>query len=400
MTRTTAADVPANQLFEFDMYADRRFEKGLHEALKSLHEDAPDIFFTPANDGHWMVTRAELLNEVLTDPARFSAKEQRVPRVEDAMVLIPLNLDPPEHTFYRRILTPHFGPNAIAAMRPKIREWAQRLVAAVADKGECDFAEEVGSLFPVSIFMELMGLPLERLREYRALVLEYFENVPADRRIELENIISNELRVVIEARKAEPKDDLISKLLVEAVEERQISMSELEQLCNLLFQAGMDTVANFASFFFLFLARNPDVQRQICEAPDRIPDFVDEGLRMFGVVSNARLVTQDTELGGAQLREGDIVVCALPLAGLDERRNADPLKFDIDRKGRSHMVFSQGNHLCIGHNLARAEMRVLLEEWVKAIPEFRLAEGFEPPFRPGSVFGLGTLSLEWDVAAA
>ena len=102
-------------------------------------------------------------------------------------------------------------------------------------------------------------------------------------------------------------------------------------------------------------------------------------------------------LDGVGLRKGDMVLCVLPLAGLDERRNSSPEVFDVDRKIRAHMLFSQGVHVCLGHHLARAEMRILLEEWLKSIPEFRVAEGYVPPYRAGQVMGLAKLPLKWSV---
>lgn len=392
------AEKPRELVFEYNMYADPRFDRGIHEGFKTLHDDAPDVFWTNENGGHWVITRADLMDEVLKDPSRFSSAESRVPPVEESITLIPLNLDPPEHTYFRRMLMQPFGPSNIKAMEGKVRDWAQKLVANVAGKGKCDFAEEVATLYPVSIFMELMGLPLERLREYRALVVEYFENIPAERRLELEQEINAEMRAVINQRRNDRRGDLISQLIDKEIDGRVIKEEELVNLCNLLFQAGMDTVANFAAYFFLFLARNPEIMAQLYANPDRIPDFVEEGFRLMGVVSNGRQVIEDTEVGGVKFRKGEIVICVLPLAGLDERRNPDPWKFDIDRPKRSHMLFSQGPHLCVGHQLARTEMRILLEEWIKAIPPFRIVEGFEPPCRAGPVIGLAQLEIEWDQA--
>ena len=400
MSEVHSASAERSPAFKFDLYHDARLRGDLHASLKTLHRDAPDVFYTPDNGGHWVVTRTDLMEEVLKDYDRFSSSCIRVPRVDEAMVLIPLNLDPPQHTGYRRMLSGYFGPAMIKRMEPAVRGWASKLVDDVADRGACDFSDAVGTLFPVSVFMELMGLPLERLREYRALVVEYFDDVTPERRIELEHAISAEMRQVLDARKLEPRDDLASKLLQEQANGAAISDSELEQLCNLLFQAGMDTVANFAAFLFLYLGTKPELQREIREHPERIADVVEEGFRMFGVVNAGREAKRDTTLGDVQIRAGDILICMLPLAGLDERRNPSPEDFELDRKRRSHLLFSQGVHLCVGHQLARLEMRILLEEWFKRIPEFRIGDNFAPPFRAGPVMGLATLPLRWTPISA
>jgi cytochrome P450 len=391
----TPDHVPSDRVFEFNIYSDARLRGDLHEQLKTLHADAPDVFWTHENGGHWVLTRFDDIDEVSKDYERFSNTENRVPRLEHGMVTIPLNLDPPEHTFYRHILLRHFGPPAIRKLEPRVEGWARRLVSDVSDKGRCDFMEDVASLFPVSIFMEMMGLPLERLREYRAIVVEYFGECTPERWLELQAEITRQMRDVIDQRQAERQDDMISQLLDAELDGRKMTLPELEALSNLLFQAGMDTVANFAGFFFRFLGERPDIQRRIREHPEEIPAIVEEGFRLFGVVNSGRVVKKDTNLRGIEMRAGDLIICMLPLAGLDERRNPDPEAFMVDRPGRDHLLFSKGVHLCIGHTLARAEMRYLLAEWFKAVPEFRIAEGYEPVFRAGQVMGLSHLPLEW-----
>jgi len=388
--------VPAELVFDFDLYHDSRMANDLHGGMKTLHRDAPDIFYTPRHGGHWVLTRQRHMQEVLKDYERFTSSQIRIPKAEEPFVNIPLNLDPPEHTGYRQMLNKHFGPMQIKAMQDKIRGWARRLVSDVADKEAFDFADAVGTLYPVSIFMELMGLPLDRLRPYRAMVVEYFDDVTDERRMELEAAISAEMREVLEARMKEPRDDLASKFLAEEINGRKMSMDEMERLTNLLFQAGMDTVANFASFFFLYLGQNPGLQQRIREDRSCIPAVVEEGFRMFGVVNNGRMACKDTQLDGVEMKNGDMVVCMLPLVGLDETTNPESEDFKVKRSAREYMIFSQGPHLCVGHMLARAEMRILLEEWFAQIPAFHIAEGFTPPFRAGMVMGLAELPVVID----
>ncbi len=387
--------VPENLVIDFNIYNDQRLAGDLHLALKQMHADLPDIFWTPQNGGHWVVTRYSLIEEICTDHDHFSARGNHVPFDPDGMVMIPLNLDPPEHTVYRNILLKYFGPAAIRKLEPRVQSWAGRLIDNVVDKGECDFMAEVGSLFPVSIFMEMMGLPLDRLHEYRDVVVEYFGEVTPERWVELQQQISQFIKEVLDERKVEPKDDMCSLLQQDELNGRKLTYEELDALTNLLFQAGMDTVANFAGFFFRFLGERPDLQKLLRENPDRVTDFVEEGFRMFGVVNNGRMLTEDREVGGLGLKAGEILITMLPLAGLDDRENPDPLHFDIDRKQRKHLLFSKGAHICIGNTLARLEVKHLLLEWFARIPEFRLKEGYEPKFRAGQVMGIDKLPLEY-----
>jgi cytochrome P450 len=192
---------------------------------------------------------------------------------------------------------------------------------------------------------------------------------------------------------------LLSKLLAETVLGRPLTLSELQSMGYLLFLAGLDTVANALSFAFRHLATDPALQQRLAADPARIPDFVEESLRCYGVVNQTRIVCQDIEIAGVEFHEGDMVSCALPLAGLDERKNPDPERFDIDRKGREHIAFSTGAHTCIGNFLARAEMKIFTEEWLRRVPHFRVAPGATLTWRAGQVMALLTLPLEWSAAA-
>ena len=389
--------VPDELVFPFNIYTDQRLEGDLHKALKALHRDLPDVFWTPDNGGHWVATRYDLQNEICVDYEHFSARGNHVPYDPAGMVMIPLNLDPPAHNYYRQILMRYFGAPAVKKLDLRVKEWAERLVDNVADRGECDFMEEVASLFPVSIFMEMMGLPLDRLHEYRAIVVEYFGPCTPERYKELQAKITASMMEVVELRKIEPKDDMISGLLVDEIKGRKMTIEEIDACTNLLFQAGMDTVANFAGFLFRFLGGRPDLQKHIVDHPEDVMDIIEEGFRFLGVVNNGRSLREDRKVGGIDMKKGDIIITMLPLAGMDERKNPNPEEFQIKRKDREHMLFSKGAHLCIGHTLARSEMKHLILEWFKRVPEFKVKAGFEPKFRAGQVMGMDHLPLEWDV---
>jgi cytochrome P450 len=243
--------------------------------------------------------------------------------------------------------------------------------------------------------MEMMGFPLERIEEFRTIVLEYFGKTTIERRIEIQNHIFEVITALFEARRREPGDDMASGLLAAEVRGRRLTLEELQSIGFLLFIAGLDTVANALTFGFRQLAGDPDLQRRLAADPARIPDFVEESLRRFAVVNQTRIVKRDVEIEGASFREGDMVLCPLTLAGLDERVNPEPARFDIDREEREHIAFSAGPHMCIGNMLARAEMRVFTEAWLKRIPQFRIEPGATLEWRPGLVMALMNLPLAW-----
>lgn len=400
---TQARHIPAHvrpeQVFDFDIYADPRITDDVQGSYARALADAPDIFWSPANGGHWIVQRHDLIAEVVKNPAVFSAREMQIPRVENPPFFIPLSVDPPENVPYRHVLMPKFSPRAVAEMEARMRAMAADIVAAVADRGECDFVHDVAARFPVAVFMEVMGLPLDKLHEFRAIADTYFKaRTDAEIQASSQQIfgIFNEL---IALRQASPDDDLISHFLtVDLGGGRTLSHEEVLAMCFVLFLGGMDTVTNVTSFSFQHLATDPALQARLAADPALIPRFAEEGLRMFGVIGTPRLVVQDFDAHGVSFRTGEMVLCALWQSGRDPAKLPDPDRFDIDRADMPHYNFSTGPHLCLGHALARAEMRILAEEWLKRIPAFRAAPGQRHGFRIGTVIALESLQLEWNPA--
>lgn len=385
--------------FDFDIYQDARLKNDLHGGFKSLHSVAPDIFWTPHNGGHWVVTRYDLISQIMRDSVHFSNAQMNIPKTETPYVMIPLNLDPPDHTQYRAVLVRYFSPSVVNSMDVTLRTWANTLIDKVIDAGACDFVDSLGAAYPVSIFMEMMGLPMDRFDDFRKVVVEFFSDITNERRVELQAWMFGEMEALIQTRSAERRDDLISRLLDEQVRGRSLTLEELKSICFLLFIAGLDTVANMMSFAHYHLASDPAMQQRLIDEPDRIPDFVEEALRCYGIVNGTRIVKKDVELAGAQFKEGDMVACSLPLAGMDERRISDPMHFDIDRTDRRHLTFSIGPHVCVGHYLARAEMKVFTQEWLKRVPRMHVAAGFKPEFRAGLVMALNRLPIEWPTSS-
>ncbi|HZV08555.1 MAG TPA: cytochrome P450, partial [Novosphingobium sp.] len=261
--------------------------------------------------------------------------------------------------------------------------------------GACDFTEILGAGFPVSVFMELMGMPLDRFEEFRGIVLEYFSNITPERRGQVQERIFAVMRELFDEKRRHPADDLASALLGEEVRGRPLTQEELESMGFLLFLGGLDTVANALTFSIRNLAGRPDLQQRLIAEPEKLPDYVEESLRRFAVVNQTRIVKKDTVIKGAAFREGQMVMCPLTAAGLDPRRNPQPETFDIDRADRGHITFSIGAHTCIGNMLARLEMRVFTRVWLERIGAFALAGADRPAWRPGLVMALEHLRLQW-----
>jgi cytochrome P450 len=373
--------------------------KDLHAGFAEVIREAPAPFWTPRNGGHWVITQYSQCEDVCRDFAHFSTTESEIPRVKHPQTFIPLHYDPPKATPFRQLLVPFFTPKFVLPLEDKMRMWTGRFIDQVKADGECEFVSQVSSRFPVTIFMEMMGIPLENFDRFRSLAEEFFGGASEERHYEINAAIYAEMDKLIDARTSHPTGDLISHLLEGQIDGRPISRDELRSMCFLLFLAGLDTVVNVMTFTFRQLAAMPQMQERLRKDPAAIPGFVEEALRLFGVVNVPRLVIKDVDRFGVQFREGDMVLALISQVGREAGENPDPLTIDPDRKDRKLLPFSTGPHLCLGHYLARVEMRVLLEEWLKRIPRYSVAERYQPEYRAGMVMALKHLPLEWEDAA-
>lgn len=381
----------------FDYMRDSALTTDLHGTYWRLKESAPPVFWTPANGGHWVVTSADAAIKVLRHPDRFSSKFLSIPPNPNQPKMIPESLDPPEHRPYRQLLRPIFEGKAIAPLEPRIREWADRLVDDVSAQGECEFIEALGSRFPVSVFMEMFGFPLEQFDFFRGTVVEYFDvQIDETRRVELSMQILGSLAQLIEARRTEPRDDLVSTLLHIDFEGRKLNQDELISIGFLMFLAGLDTVVNALAFGMRHLAQDDELQARIIEDPGVIPAMVEELMRRYTFISTPRYITQDTEIEGTKVYAGDSVLVPLHMVGWDEKLTDCPAEVRLDRPHCRHAGFGSGIHTCLGIHLARMEMVIFYETWAKKIGRFRLAPDQTLRYRGGSVQALEALQLEWD----
>jgi cytochrome P450 len=389
--------VPAELVHEFDIYDDPGIRRDLHREYSRILNEAPGIFYTPDNGGHWMVTRFDTISAVVMDTTHFSTEHSQIPKVANPPRFIPLNYDPPENMPYRKLLMPFFSPKAVRALDAEIEFQANRIVDLVKAKGRCNFVADVAAPFPVTVFMILMGLPLERFDDFRQMVDDFFNAQGTEKLEGIAAAMNAELLAIINARRAEPKEDLVSFLVDAEMEGRKLTEPELLNICFLLVLGGLDTVTNMLTFTTHRLALEPEIQKRLIADPSLINAASEEGLRLFGVVNVPRVVKKDVDLLGVPFRVGDMVLCTLPLAGWDDKKNDNPAAFDLDRKERHLLTFSTGAHLCLGHFLARSELRTMYRVWMEKIGEFRLADNAQFHYRAGTVMALDRLDLEWDV---
>ena len=369
-----------------------------------LH-DGPDIFFKGGEGhvrasglgGNWVVTRYALQEEVLLDPARFSSHLSigfsRL--IGDDWPLVPLELDPPEHALYRKLIAPWFTPASARALQGDIRALAVNLLDGLSGVRECDFMERFGQPYPVTVFMRMMDLPISEMPIFLGWADDLLRGATMELRGDAAQAIKHYLLNLIEERRAHPGDDMVSSFLAGQIEGAPIPPDRLLGLCFMLFVGGLDTVASSLGFIFRELALRPELQAQLRADPALIPAAADEFIRAFGVVTTFRYATQDMDFHGAPIRKGDLVELPLGLSSRDDLAHEAPHDIDFHRAGKRSLTFSTGPHTCAGLHLARTEIRIALEEWMRAMPCLRLAPDGEIKTATESVWAIETLPLVW-----
>jgi cytochrome P450 len=269
------------------------------------------------------------------------------------------------------------------------------------ERGECEFVSDFSKRMPTSIIMSLLGLPTEDL----PFLLEFAEDAvrsggdPTKQADAFVRVATYVAQKVIPQRRAAPGDDIISAIVKAQVDGgRPMTDDELVGLSTVLIGGGLDTVASMLGFITLFLATHPAHCQQLVQDPALINDALEELMRRHHITTIGRVVIKDMDFKGVQLKAGDFILTPTAAAGVDPRRYPDPYTVNFRREDKKHLVFGKGPHQCIGSLLARTELRVFLQEWLKRIPQFAIKAGEQPIAKPGKANGVHYLPLTWNPA--
>jgi len=393
--------VPDELVYEFDFYDVPGADEDVQLAYKAIQQDAPDIFWTPCNGGHWVATRAEDILTMQRDHGHFSHRRIVLPRMpEGTPRQIPLEMDPPEHPHYRRPLMQALLPAVVGELESKVRQVAIDAIERLQPLGECEFIEDFAKVLPIHVFLDLIDLPLEDKTLLLPLAEEAVRGRDAETRGHAHHALAGYLQKWVSARRETPGDDLLSKIVNIAIKGERISHEEAIAYASLVLFGGLDTVAGMLGFFARFLASNPGHRRQLVERLDDqafVKGAIEELVRRHGLANTSRYIASDFTYKGITFREGDMILPPNLLVGLDERHVDDPLTVDFERKRPEHAAFGNGPHACPGAVLARRELKVFLEEWLSRIPEFEIKPGTKPLLATGMVNGVLKLELSWPV---
>lgn len=369
-----------------------------HDFMAKLHHTMPDIYYDAnAMMNAWHLIKHEDAFFMLRHPEIFSNEGATpFPRdPNDYFYFIPIEIDPPHHRKYRAILEPLFSPQGVLKLEDKIRALTNDLINEFIDKGECEFTEEFGRPLPVSVFLDLMGLPQEKRDTFVKWAVDLLHS--NDRAIMAESmrLITAYLKQVIAEKTINPDDKVISRIIHATVDDRPMTPPEIFGFVVFLFIGGLDTVFATLNNIWFWLAENPERCQEMINDPENINAHVEELLRVWSVTFSGRVLAQDYELRGIQMKKGDRVTAILPACNFDPAVFPNPTTVDFHRPRKPILAFAGGVHSCMGAHLARLEVKVALQEWLRRIPKFAAKPGTEVEYRPGGVVGPEYVPLVW-----
>ena len=392
--------VPIERIMDIDLYNLDGAEADFHKAWSDVREAAAGrVIWTPRNGGHWIVTAGADIHEVLGDYTHFASGLNVLPesRGKD-MRTLPTSINPPEHAPYRALLNPGLSPKSVLRMGQVIRQVAVDTIDRFIGRGHCEFIAEYSTVLPIMVFMKLVDLPEEDVPHLKYLTDQVTRPDGSMTMAEVTQGFIDYLLPYVRARRGGSGNDMLTAIVNGQIHGELIGEEAALAMCSQLLLGGLDTVASFLGFAFLYLAKHPEKRRELIAHPEKISAAADEFLRRFPVVTLTRTVAEDVQWKGVQLRKGDHLCVPTPVHGVDPSAFSDPFEIDFDRPPQAHSTFGNGPHRCPGAFLARFEMRITLEEWLSRIPDFSLDE--EPVRMMEGVVGtIDKLMLHWPVAA-
>ena len=373
-----------------------------------LREHSP-AFFNAVGQGYWIFTRYEQVRDMYQHPEIFSSESITPWEPDPAYRFVPTQIDPPEHSKYRQLLSRWFAPHAINEITPAAHDLCRRLVGEIAPRGGCDFVGDFAMRFPTEVFLTLLGLPASDADLFVPWVEDFFRGFGGD--VAQQEAMGQALAAMrqywvdaLETRRGEPvrrEGDLASHLLHATLDGEPLDEAVILDILTVLVLAGLDTTRGELGYLFRHLATHPDDRHRLVAEPELIPSAVEETLRLYTIIfGDGRKVARDVEFHGCPLRKGDMVYGLVAGANRDPRVYDRADEFVLGRTANNHLGFAAGPHRCLGAHLARRVMQIAVEEWLKVIPDFRVATDAPLVERGGgSMMTLLALPLAWEATS-
>ncbi|SFI72188.1 cytochrome P450 [Thermoflavimicrobium dichotomicum] len=343
----------------------------------------------------WDLFLYEDVHEILKTHAVFSSERKRTLEANTI-----LTMDPPRHTKMRNIVNKAFTVKSVQNLAPRIQEIVHQLIDLIIQQGQMEVVRDLSAPLPVIMIAELLGVPKEdRLlfKEWSDVAIkgvdqyteEHLAAVAAEHKkaqIELSQYFTD----MMNQRRTEPKDDLITALLRAEVDGEKLTDKEIIDFCILLLIAGNETTTNLITHGIRLLTEQPDIQEQVAQDSALIPSFIEETLRYYPpVLGVSRVAKQEIEIYGQKIHQGEVVMAWVAAANRDPRVFSDPDTFVVNRTPNHHLTFGKGIHFCLGAPLARLEAKIAFEEIFKRLTEIRLQKGTKVEINPSPLlYGL------------
>ena len=354
-----------------------------------LRSKCPVATFEGMGAGVYLLSRYEDVRWALKHPEIFSSDFVAVDIGQDRP-LIPLQVDPPEHAKYRRVIDPTLGPHEIAPLEDEVRALVNDLIDRFVDRGSVDAHVEFTVPLPCTVFLQLCGLPLDDLDQF----LDWKDQIirpgtwdpeqDAKIRRDAGAAMYGYFGSALDQREATPGTDLLSRFFTSEVDGHRMSKEEMLDICYLFILGGLDTVTSTLDCSLAYLAAQPTHRDAIAADLSLVPAAVEELLRFHTpVMQIVRSVKEPVELHGTKMEQGDVVMLMLGASNTDpDEFGDDASTFDLHRDVNRHLAFGGGPHRCLGSHLARLELQVALEEWHRRIPEYSVPAGVELVYSP------------------
>jgi cytochrome P450 len=383
-------------------HADPQWVHDPYPIWEDLRDRCP-VAHTERYGGAWFPATHEGVSKIANDTENFTSRAVIInngrPDGEDIPAPIggapPITSDPPFHQIARRLILPALAPGPINALEPRIRSLCVDLLASMGDheivNGGMDYAQHI----PPAVISRMLGFPEadeELFRSFVHMVVNAID-LPVEQRIEEFQPIIDYFEIQIEDHRANPRDDLTSYLLDVEVLGEKLAIEHVFGTMILILIAGIDTTWSAIGAALWHLAKSPGDLDRLVNEPDLMPVAIEEFLRFYAPVTMARLVNRDMEYLGCPMKEYDWILLGFPAANRDPKVFEDADKFIIDRLENRHLAFGLGIHRCAGSNLARMELRVAIEEFIKRFPRFELADPDAVTWAPGQIRGPRNLPI-------
>lgn len=347
--------------------------------------------------GAYLPTSYAAVKAIAYDTTHFSSRRVvvREVRPEPPMPSPPISSDPPHHKPAKQLLLPPFTPDEMKKLEPRARAICNELIDRFIADGRCDAAQAYTRHIPVRVIAHMLDVPESDGDQFIQWIHEILELGITNDEILMKAVheMSMYFAGYVEARTRKPGDDLISRIIMARQDGNPLPPQEVLGMIRLLLIAGIDTTWSAIGSSLWHLARTPADRQRLIAEPQLMPTAIEEFLRAYAPVTMAREVVKDTIVEGCPMKAGNMVLLSFPAANRDPAMFPDADKIVIDRQENRHTAFGLGIHRCVGSNLARLEMIVAIDEWLKRIPDFRLDPAVRVTWSEGTVRGPRQLPL-------